>query len=154
VHPQVGQVSTHPFEDVVDGGPWCDACGLPRSNKRHREPSALPAVDSAARVVGQIGPDTPATSTAAAALTAPRAGSLRAEIVGLIAGARHGLTDDELERITGRTHQSVSASRNGLAADGWVRALTDRGTPVTRTTRTGSDAQAWVLTQEGRASWK
>ena len=47
-------------------------------------------------------------------------------------------TDDELEMITGMTHQSLSACRRGLVKEGLVEA-----TGKKRPTRSGRAAQIW-----------
>ena len=47
-------------------------------------------------------------------------------------------TDDELEMLTGMSHQSLSACRRGLVKDGLVEATGDR-----RPTRSGRSAQVW-----------
>lgn len=52
-----------------------------------------------------------------------------------------GFTDDEMEQIMGRTHQSVSATRNTLMRKGY---LVDSG--VRRRTRSGNDAIVYVWT--------
>jgi predicted transcriptional regulator len=51
-----------------------------------------------------------------------------------------GLTDDEIERLTGYTHQSASSSRNSLMNDGFVYAST-----VRRRTRQGQKAIVWKV---------
>jgi hypothetical protein len=67
----------------------------------------------------------------------PRAGTLKKEIWDLC--ARHnGCTDDDLEFLTGRSHQSVSAARNDLMNDGLV---VDSG--MTKMTRWGNTAIVW-----------
>ena len=57
-----------------------------------------------------------------------------------------GYTDDEMEQITGRTHQSVSACRNALVHKGY---LVDSG--QRRPTRSGNQANVYVWT---RKTWK
>lgn len=57
---------------------------------------------------------------------------------GLIAQADDGLTDDEVEVITGWLHQSASATRRSLVLDGRLR---DSGKK--RRTRTGRRAIVW-----------
>lgn len=89
----------------------------------------------------------------------PRSGTLRLQILHLLqAAGDHGFTDDELEVRTGRAHQSVSASRHGLRADGWLMPRRDGvvghvgypGSLVERPTRSGNMAQVWVLTPAAR----
>lgn len=77
----------------------------------------------------------------------PRSGSQRLRVVHLVAAAAEGLTDDDLERMTGRSHQSISACRNGLVADGWLQPRRHgNGTPVERRNRYGNAAQVWTIT--------
>lgn len=82
----------------------------------------------------------------------PRSGSLRREIISAVAqSAAGGLTDDALERMLGRSHQSVSAARHGLVSDGWLTAATyPNRTRITRRTRSGNPAQVWCLTPPAR----
>lgn len=51
-----------------------------------------------------------------------------------------GCTDDELEQLIRRSHQSVSSARNALVADGWLYDSGDR-----RTNRSGRKAVVWAL---------
>lgn len=83
----------------------------------------------------------PETSRRAAVVAMMREGSLRKTMFHLfqIRGER-GYTDDELEIELGKSHQSVSACRNGLVADGLVR---DSG--ARRVTRYGNEAIVWVV---------
>lgn len=83
----------------------------------------------------------------------PRSGTLRARIVALIHESDiGGRTDDELEQITGKAHQSVSACRNGLAADGWLEAAVHgNGMPRMRRNRYDNMAQVWVATDAAKA---
>lgn len=95
------------------------------------------------------------TTQAMRAKALPRSGTLRLEIVTLISGVpirwAPGHTDSELEGLTGRAHQSVSAARNGLVRDGWLTAATwGNGTPITRRTASGNPAQVWRLTGAAR----
>jgi hypothetical protein len=55
-----------------------------------------------------------------------------------------GLTDEELERRTGRRHQSASARRRALVIKGWVR---DSGM-IRRNKGSGRFAIAWVVGRE------
>lgn len=107
---------------------------------------ALSAADAPALPAMNHTPTTQAMRKAAW----PKSGSLRAEIVGHL--GRFPMTDDGLEHLTGRTHQSVSAARNGLVADGWVeKASHENGAPVERRTRSGNPAQVWRLTPAAQA---
>lgn len=83
----------------------------------------------------------------------PRSGTVRLMIVRLVAARwPDGLTDYELEDQMMRSHQSVSAARNGLVADGWLEPATDpSGVPLERTNRHGNPAQVWVATSRALA---
>ncbi len=81
----------------------------------------------------------------------PRSGSLRWDIVRVVADSARGMfqpmTDDELENALGRSHQSVSAARNGLVRDGWLQpSKWPNGTARTAPTRSGNQAQVWEIT--------
>lgn len=82
----------------------------------------------------------PGTShTAAAAMVGLPAGRIRVAVLAAVARAGpDGATDDDIERYTGRSHQTVSSARNALAATGY---LTDTGR--TRPTRSGRPATLW-----------
>lgn len=73
------------------------------------------------------------TQSAAASNAVLKAGTRRKEVFDLIV-QHDGLTDDEIETITGYTHQSASATRNSLMRDGYVwdsgeRRVNRRGNP-------------------------
>lgn len=73
-----------------------------------------------------------------------RAGTLQRDVLSKIAtysALWDGITDDELEELLGRTHQSVSAARNILVRKGLV---TDSG--LRRNTRSGNKAIVWTRT--------
>lgn len=59
------------------------------------------------------------TQREAASKAVLKAGTRRKEILDLIV-AHEGLTDDDIERLTGWSHQSASASRNSLMRDGFI----------------------------------
>ena len=70
----------------------------------------------------------------------PRVGSTRRAVYDHVASRGIlGATDDEVETALGLAHQTASARRNGLVADGW---LLDSGRR--RPTRSGADAIVWV----------
>jgi len=64
------------------------------------------------------------TSRQAAAMAAPRQGSVRHQIVAHLANvpplAHPGYTDRQLERRIGASHQTVSSARNWLCEAGWL----------------------------------
>jgi len=78
------------------------------------------------------------TQQAMVAKYLPRAGTKRALIYDLII-EHDGLTDDEIEVITGFLHQSASATRNSLMNDGWIKDSGER-----RKNRNGNMAIVWV----------
>lgn len=84
--------------------------------------------------------EAPGPSHAAAnALTGLPAGRIRTAVLTEFARAgAAGATDDDVERTTGRPHQTVSSARNALVAAGY---LTDTGR--TRATRSGHAATVW-----------
>lgn len=128
---------------VFGDGFTCAKCGLPERNQRHAVDDPRPPLDDA---TPQVRLNAPRTSVAAAVKAAPKVGTLRRQIVDLVTMHPDGLTDDDLERLLDRSHQSVSAARNGLVKDGWLEASTDHlGAPVMRLTRTRSHATVWVL---------
>src|SRR5262245_19727326 len=80
------------------------------------------------------------TSTAAAASMATPSGKLRARVLSEIESAGGtGLTDDEIERLTGMRHQTASARRRELVLLGKVRSNGE-----TRATSSGRAAKVWV----------
>lgn len=99
---------------------WCATCKAYRKSD-HEHPLSLfdpvRAVDDNTAYVGKNHPDTAQEMQRKAF---PRSGSYRREIYDLLK-AREGLTDYELEDITGHPHQSASGARSMLKKDGWVR---------------------------------
>jgi hypothetical protein len=77
------------------------------------------------------------TSREAVAKNLGRAGTKKRTVYNLIV-EHGGLTDDEIEVLTGHTHQSASSSRNKLMNDGFVIATEER-----RRTRQGQKAIVW-----------
>lgn len=85
----------------------------------------------------RVGRDAPATSKAVEPRI--REGSLQERLLRLFdQWPQVGFTDDELETITGLTHQSVSACRNTLMRKGLIEA-----SGFTRETRSGNEAIVW-----------
>lgn len=86
------------------------------------------------------------TSRKMRAKALPRSGTFRMEILTMITETgTQGMTDYDLEDRLQRSHQSVSATRNGLVADGWLEpAVHGDGTPRVRQNQYGNDAQVWV----------
>lgn len=130
----------------------CDRCPMPARNQVHAVKGAAgPRLEETPRV----GWNAPQTSIQAAAKAGPRHGTFQAHLLTLIAGRglHHGATDAELESLTRRTHQSVSAARNALMNAGLIEALHADcdGKPVRRLTESGNPAQAWVVSPLGLA---
>lgn len=122
-----------------DDGFGCSVCPLPERHPIHDV--VRPAVDDN---VDPIRTGGAGASYAMGAKALPRSGSFKAQVLGLIRNRLNGATDDELEELTGRSHQSVSATRNSLMHDGHIVALTAMGEPVQRATRYANPAQVWV----------
>ena len=80
------------------------------------------------------------TSRSAAEKALPRSGTRRKEIFDLIAEHEFGLTDDEIEVLTGLTHQTASATRNSLMRDGLIVVSGDA-----RTNRRGNASIVWKV---------
>lgn len=97
-----------------------------------------PAVD---RQVAPVGISHPERAHLAAAVARLRSGTRRKEVYDLIRNTGHrGLTDDEMERLTGRAHQSLSATRNTLMNDDLI---VDSG--QRRQTQYHNPAIVWVV---------
>jgi DNA-binding transcriptional ArsR family regulator len=95
----------------------------------------------------------PDTSAAAAGLAEPVQYSARHRVITILA-RRHptvadGMTDDELERASGNSHQTISSARNWLVEAGWVR-----DTGIRRMTRSNRQAVVWELTPAARQQLK
>lgn len=101
-----------------------------------------------------VGKDHPATSHAAAAKAAPRAGTLKAAVLDLIRRAGpNGHTADEVQTLLRREHQSISPAMNGLAREGYIMPVKVLdGAVVTRPTRLGNQAEVYVLTPQAVAA--
>lgn len=103
---------------------------------------SLPAADRDHAPVGRRHPD---TSRAAAERALPRTGSKRRRTLHIIE-ERGGVTCDEIEWLTGWTHQSASPIFTGLRDDGWIQDSGERR--VVRAS--GNDAIVWTLTNAAR----
>lgn len=82
------------------------------------------------------------TQRKAAERKMPRSGTQQAEILTLIR-MHGGLTDEQIEDLTGASHQSASAARNALMNKGWVLDSGDR-----RKNRNGNEAIIWIANTE------
>jgi hypothetical protein len=86
-----------------------------------------------------------ATSAAAGESQEPTLGTKQAKVLELLRQHnRPGLTDDELEYLTGWRHQSVSARRRELVLAGLVRS-----SPLTKATSSGRQATIWEAVRHG-----
>ena len=83
-----------------------------------------------------ISPQSKQTSKEAHNSVKPHLSEMKWKVLSLIKTRES--TDDELEILTGMSHQSLSACRRGLVKDGLVEATGDR-----RPTRSGRAAQVW-----------
>lgn len=109
--------------------------------REHERTVRMPSVDTPSTVAGKA-----ETSKQAAARALPRSGSDRRAVFEYVVRCGDvGATDDEIEQTLDMSHQSASARRNSLVADGW---LVNSGRK--RNTRTGSAASVWVLSADGR----
>lgn len=134
-------------EPPPDPGRFIEPAERQRTRKvrvrEHERTVRMPDVDTPTTVAGSQ-----PTSKAAAAKHLPKSGSKRRRIFDMIrAAGAHGATDDEIERALELPHQSASAGRNTLAADGWI---TKSGR--TRPTRYGNAAAVWVVSNTGMAA--
>ena len=129
----------HTIEDEC----WCPDCLRRPEGSRCTtfEPGEPPK--PVGRNVAPVGHRHPATAKVAATHALPRAGTKRRKVYDEIA-KRQGATDDELEYVTGWSHQSVSAARNTLMEDGLI---IDGG--ARRKTRYDNDAIVWVVVPLG-----
>lgn len=97
------------------------------------------------RDVAPVGRRHPVTAKQAAERALPRTGSKRRRTVEMIA-ARGGLSCDEVEHLTGWSHQSASPIFTGLRDDGWIADTGER-----RAVRSsGNPAIVWGLTDRAR----
>lgn len=135
----------HRFED--DGsGLSCLICPMGPNHRSHAVPDPVQQpIPMATHPVTSL--HGRATSHEAAAKAAPRYGTVRAHVLATIDARPEGFgaTDDELEALTGRSHQSLSACRNSLMRDGLIEPVPG----VTRPTRHGNAATAWRTTVTG-----
>lgn len=123
-------------------GCWCPRCmrSQDRGGSRCQTYATAhpePAVDRSVPFVGMEHPD---TAQDMQAKTVGESGTLRWSIHRAIKTTKQsGLTDDDLEQMLSRSHQSVSGARNTLMKDGLV---VDSGRR--RKNRYGNDSIVWV----------
>lgn len=134
-------------------GCWCAAC-MSVIQPRERCQEYRPGKDTwqpgqqeqkplPENVVPFVGRKNGQTSLAMQRKMLPRMGSLRRQVYDLIM-LKKGLTDDEIEQITMKSHQAVSAARNTLMNDGLVEDSGQR-----RKTRYDNEAIVWVAVPIG-----
>lgn len=129
--------------DLQEEGCWCPRCLQKPEADRCREwrPEETIRKPEVNRNVAPVGHRHGKTALDAARKALPKTGSRRHEVFRTIETAgEYGVTDDELEKITGRSHQSVSATRNSLMKDGLIE---DSGRR--RRTQWGNEAIAWKV---------
>jgi hypothetical protein len=127
----------HSFND--DGYGDCADCPLPARHQNHQV-GTVPINAPDVVITQHQSP----TSQAAGEAARLRSGSLRETVYKLIANAPGGMTCDEIETATGRSHQSVSSAVNTLTSNGHIRPMAEPGGPVRRETKTGHLATVWM----------
>lgn len=125
---------------VVDCNPGIVVAELPAGGHVFALPKEI-VLPSEMDAEFRVGTNHPATSQAIEPKM--RTGSFQSEILEFFDTDHHGpfpigYTDDELEVLTGRTHQSISATRNTLMRKGLIVASAG-----TRMTRSGNEAIVW-----------
>lgn len=123
------------IDDAIKGWEWAGEANLPDVIA-----DALIAEAGDEDAVFRVSRKHPGTSKAI--VTAIREGSVQDQVLALF--IKHpivGFTDDQVEQMLGRSHQSVSAARNHLVKRGY---LTNSG--LTRKNRWGNDAVVWSYT--------
>lgn len=132
--------------DLAEEGCWCPKCLQRPEADRCRQWQPMEVAKTPPKVnrnVAPAGKRHPASALEAARKARPRAGTRRYEVFKLIEKAgTNGLTDDELESLTGRSHQAVSATRNTLMNDGLIEESGHK-----RRTQWGNLAIAWRKVQ-------
>jgi hypothetical protein len=126
----------HPFQPGLFGADPCGVCGEGPEATAHAAP-ALPVHPYRDGQVPSVKGS--ATSGAAALSMEPSLATKQGQVLELIRARADGLTDDQLERLTGWRHQTVSARRRELVLAGLVRANGQR-----RRTSSGRMAAVWV----------
>lgn len=160
--------SPTPLPDDLDYAYRAAAIEAVRERLRHGGDPAEAAVDalilggyfrakplpSKSRNVAPVGLNHPRTAVAAAGKALPRTGTLRMQVLDLIASrGLQGCTADEVQVALRREHQSISPIITGLRNDGWIETMTVLGgAPMVRLTRLGNEAEVYVLTVQARTA--
>lgn len=137
-----GSAVQHTTIDDVDEGCWGTCCVEKAQVDRCHEyrPRATTTTRVRAKPVG-----TAQGTSLADAIGSLKQGTTRKAVFDIIRNrGEHGATDDEVEAIMGRSHQTVSAARNTLSSDGLILATTKK-----RNTRYGQPATVWIVARQG-----
>lgn len=126
--------------------PFCYRCYTnhrpgPCPDDRHIEETrqlALGYVETEGLYGGMPPHEAVSTSQAAAVSVKPVTGRLRAQVLRTIEQNPDGLTDDDIEVLTGLKHQTASARRRELYLLGKIRSIGERPT------RSGRKAKVWI----------
>ena len=143
-------ISSDEAEMARQSGSWRDE--LDTAPPPVDEPETLPSADqldiglfSDPARSGAAG-----TQLAAAVAVYPGSGTARRKVLDFIGLRRdQGATDEEIEIELRMRHQTASARRNELTADGWIE---DSGRR--RPTTSGREAVVWVLSDLARGQWR
>lgn len=100
-------------------------------------------------VVGLVQKDGPTTSKEAAVAVFPRSGTQRHRVLQALAMSTFGLTDEDIEDITGLDYNSSGPRRRELVNAGWVK---DSG--EVRKSGKGVNQVVWKITTEGLKEWR
>jgi hypothetical protein len=101
------------IDDAIKGWEWAGEANLPDVIA-----DALIAEAGDPDAVFRVSRKHPGTSKAI--VSAIREGSVQDRVLAKIMSYPAGLTDDDIEQLLGRSHQSVSAARNHLVKRGYV----------------------------------
>lgn len=118
------------------------APGTPRTTSAANTPIPIDVPSTLGHGTFTEGMNNPAESHKVQAKMALRAGKFNHEVFWLIHDTPGGLADHEMETILGRSHQSLSATRNTLMNKGYIVASGE-----IRKTSYGNDAAVWVPTE-------
>lgn len=139
----------HLFTPDGPGSTCCAHCMMGERHRFHTPVTTREAV-TPARVTGRLDREVDAAFHELWGTEGPRARVLYQ----LVIANRAGATDDELTicpELANLSENTIRPRRTELAASGLVvKATTDRGLLVKRKTRTGSDAQVWVISEACR----
>jgi hypothetical protein len=147
------------WTDPDDGTVECRICGRKEGESnpdcRKEIPTARPGQATSRprrpQPAVHIAADAAPTSIEAAEAALPASVTRQTRVLAVIVDrGAVGATDDEIEALTGWSHQTVSARRRDLAIGGLVEEAYRGGGPLRRLTRQDRAAQVWVATDGGR----